>query len=894
MKTWYAFAKGKADGNRDLRDLLGGKGANLAEMCSLGIPVPPGFTLPTTLCVEYFRRADGQLTRDVLDAIRAGIGHIEKALQGPRFGDPTKPLLVSVRSGARASMPGMMDTVLNVGLTQKTLDAIAASTKNRRFALDSYRRLIQMYGDIVKGVDKEALHAPLHAYKKEKGLRFDHELKSEDLEKLVVQILATYEKHVGEAFPQDPWQQLHEAVRAVFASWAGKRARTYRHLHGIPDDWGTAANVQAMVFGNFGDTSGTGVAFTRDPSTGLKRVMGEWLPNAQGEDVVAGVRTPGPLMDGAAQGAQVPSLERAMPKAHRELLAIMDRLEHHYKDVQDVEFTVQESVLFLLQCRNAKRTAQAALRAAMDMVEERLIDEKTAVLRVSPAQIDQLMHPQIDPKAKKNVLAKGLPASPGAAGGAIVLSPDDAEARAKQGEKVILVRKETSPEDIHGMHAAQGILTATGGMTSHAAVVARGMGRTCVAGCAALSIDEAKGVITFTGPQGDRSLKVGDALTLDGTSGEVIEGLVPTIKVELTGEFGRFMAWADAARKLKVRANADTPEDARVAVELGAEGIGLCRTEHMFFAPERIMAVREMILARDEKGRRAALAKIEPMQRQDFVGIFKAMAGKPVTVRLLDPPLHEFLPHDESDILAIAKSTGVAPDEIRRQNQMLHELNPMLGHRGCRLGITYPEIYEMQARAILTAACEVAAAGVSVLPEIMIPLVMVPEELKRLRELCLRVGEEAFGRAGRRVAFTVGTMIELPRACVVAGDIAVHADFFSYGTNDLTQTTLGLSRDDAGRFLPVYVEQGVLPADPFATLDENGVGRLVAMGTELGRAQKPGLKVGVCGEHGGDPDSIFFFAKVGLDYVSCSPYRVPVARLAAAHAALLPKAERDA
>jgi pyruvate, orthophosphate dikinase len=886
-ELWYAFAKGKADGDRNMKNTLGGKGANLAEMCNLGIPVPPGFTLPTNLSTRFYD--DGQkLAADVIQAIDAGLAHIEKSLSGPKLGDKEWPLLVSCRSGARTSMPGMMDTVLNIGLTQTTVEGLAKRTNNRRFALDSYRRLIQMYGDVVMGVSKEELEHPLAERKKARNLKWDNQLSADDLEGIIEQMLGVYRKHAGEAFPQDAREQVRRAVGAVFMSWNGKRAITYRNLNKIPHDWGTAANVQAMVFGNFGDSSATGVCFTRDPSTGERVVMGEWLPNAQGEDVVAGIRTPGPLHEKNAAGSDVGSLEKKLPKAYGELMAVLERLEKHYKDMQDVEFTIQEGELFVLQTRNAKRTAAAAVKVAVDMVAEKVIDERTAVTRVSPEQIDMLLHPQIDPKAKKNTLAKGLPASPGAAAGRIALDPDDAEARAKKGEAVILVRKETSPEDIHGMHAAKGILTATGGMTSHAAVVARGMGRPCVAGCSALAIDEKAGKVTVTTPKGETHvLSNGDEITLDGAKGEVYLGIVPTVKASLTGDFGKLMGWADAARNRKVRANADTPEDARNAVELGAEGIGLCRTEHMFFAPERIRAVREMILSSDEASRRRALAKIEPMQVQDFVGIFEAMAGKPVTIRFLDPPLHEFLPREESEIRSIAKELGVTPEALKQKNDALHEFNPMLGHRGCRLGLVYPEINEMQARAVLTAACQVAKKGVTVLPEIMIPLVMVPEELKRAREQILRVAEEVFKKEGRRVEFMIGTMIELPRAALVADHIAEHADFFSFGTNDLTQTAMGLSRDDAGRFLPYYVEHGVLPTDPFVSLDTSGVGKLVAMGTELGRKTKSGLKVGVCGEHGGDPSSIAFFAATGLDYVSCSPFRIPVARVALAHAAIL-------
>jgi len=886
MKTWYGFAKGKTDGDQTMRNLLGGKGANLAEMCTLGIPVPPGFTLPTSLCVEYTQSGASTLSADVRQAIAEGIGFIEENIPGTKLGDKNKPLLVSVRSGARVSMPGMMDTVLNVGLTKETVEALAETTGNRRFVLDSYRRLIQMYGDVVKGVDRELLEEPLEMLKKAEGVTIDSELSVDALERLVEKLSAVYKQETGDDFPQDPKAQIEEAVAAVFQSWGGKRAISYRAINHISDDWGTAANVQAMVFGNFSATSATGVAFTRDPSTGENCVMGEWLPNAQGEDVVAGIRTPGPLDEKDAADSDVGSLEAKMPAANKELREVMAVLEKHYKDMQDIEFTVQEDQLYLLQTRNGKRTAKAALQIALDMVDEGLIDTRTAVSRVTPEQIDQLMHPQIDPAAEKDFLAKGLPASPGAASGLVVLDADTAEAQAKEGQSVILVRKETSPEDIHGMHAAKGILTQTGGMTSHAAVVARGMGRTCVAGCAALSIDEAAGTVTIRGESGERTIKAGDQITLDGSAGEVYLGEVSTIESDLGGDFAKFLCWADEIREVKVRANADSPEDAQNAINLGAEGIGLCRTEHMFFGPDRIGAVREMILADDVPARERALVKLEPMQRSDFEGIFKVMAGKPVTIRLLDPPLHEFLPHDEADLQELARILGTDLVTLKRKNESLHEFNPMLGHRGCRLGLTYPEIYSMQARAIVDAACAVMDADIEVLPEIMIPLVMHPDELKRLRA---QVQEIIDAKAATREVMPnilIGTMIELPRAALVADQVAEYADFFSFGTNDLTQTTLGLSRDDSGKFLPFYVEEGFWAADPFASLDQSGVGVLVELGTRLGRKAKPGLKVGVCGEHGGDPASIEFFVNNGLDYVSCSPFRVPIARLAAAHAAL--------
>ncbi len=884
MRSWYGFGEGHADGNRDMKNLLGGKGANLAEMSRLGFPVPPGFTLPTSSCTDFYA-AGGKLSEAMLTAIDEGIAFVEAQLDGPRLGDPERPLLFSVRSGARVSMPGMMDTVLNLGLTDVSVEALAKSTDNRRFALDSYRRLIVMYADVVKGADRTRMDEPLEAMKKARKARHDSDLTAEDLTEVVARMKAVYAELVGEAFPQDARQQIRDAVSAVFGSWRTHRAQVYRKHNGIPEHWGTAANVQAMVFGNFGDRSGTGVAFTRNPSTGVRKVMGEWLPNAQGEDVVAGIRTPGPLLESeVGSGGAVGSLERSMPEVFSELMGMFEQLEKHYCDMQDVEFTVQEGKLFLLQTRNAKRTARAALESAIEMADEGLIDRKTAVMRVTPAQIDQLMHPQIDPDAPKKLLARGLPASPGAASGKIVLTADEAVRRNELGEKVILVRKETSPEDIHGMVAAVGILTATGGMTSHAAVVARGMGRTCVAGCASLSVDDEK--VTVRAAYGEVTLRPGDEITLDGTSGQVYQGIVPTTAAEMSGSFGTLLEWADEIRRLRVRANADTPEDARTAVRLGAEGIGLCRTEHMFFAPERIRAVREMILAATPEARKTAIDKLEPMQREDFVGIFEAMGSRPVTIRFLDPPLHEFLPHTDKEIQEIADDLGVSALELRRKAESLSEFNPMLGHRGCRLGISFPEIYAMQARAVIDAACLVKAKGVDVHPEIMIPLVMVPAELERLRALVVGIADEIIATRKADLVYSVGTMIELPRAALVADEIADHADFFSFGTNDLTQTTLGLSRDDTAKFLPQYIEAGVLANDPFASLDQTGVGQLVKLGTERGRSKKDKLKVGVCGEHGGDPSSIEFFHKVGLDYVSCSPYRVPVARIAAAQAAL--------
>ena len=888
MRNWYAFAKGRTDGNQSQRDLLGGKGANLAEMCNLGISVPPGFTLPTPLCQQY--HDDGsKLSDSVLHSIDEGLHHIEKSLNGPKFGDAENPLLVSVRSGARVSMPGMMDTVLNIGLTNLTLEGLAKRSGNRRFALDSYRRLIQMYGDVVAGLERHELEAPLIRLKNEHSLEFDHQLTEAHLSAIIEESLATFEKLAGYPFPQDPLEQVRQAVAAVFGSWGTKRAVTYRELNEIPGAWGTAANIQAMVFGNLGATSGTGVAFSRDPSTGAHKVLGEWLPNAQGEDVVAGIRTPGPLhAEDEAATNEVQSLEREQPKVYKELIDTLGRLERHYTDIQDVEFTVQDEQLFILQTRNAKRTAGAALKIAVDLVEEDLIDEGTALMRVDPEQISQLLHPQLDPNAEKTLLACGLNASPGAATGVPVIDPDDAAEQAKDGTNVILVRKETSPEDIQGMHAARGILTATGGMTSHAAVVARGMGRPCVAGCRNLVVDEAANRVGFRQADSDDIvwLNEGEELTIDGATGEVFRGKIPTIRAELGGNFAKFLGWADHTRKLFVRANADTPEDAETAVRLGAEGIGLCRTEHMFFAPDRINVMRRMILAEDKESRREALKLLQPMQQEDFEGIFRAMGAKPVTIRLLDPPLHEFLPQSDEDIAELAKAMETTPESIRRRADELHEFNPMLGHRGCRLGVTYPEIREMQTTAIVDAACIVAEEGIDVKPEIMVPLVMEQEELRRIREVIRGWAHAVFERRSVWVDVTIGTMLELPRACLTAGEVAEHADFFSFGTNDLTQTTMGLSRDDAGNFLPHYVKSAILPRDPFQSIDQAGVGQLVKLGVEAGRSKKKKLKLGVCGEHGGDPASIEFFHRVGLNYVSCSPFRIPVARLAAAQALL--------
>jgi len=880
MQTVYTFGGGATHDDPRARDktVTGGKGANLAEMAAIGLPVPPGFTITTEECLRYLK--DGADFSSALRAAVAGaLGHIERAV-GKRFGDAADPLLVSVRSGARVSMPGMMDTVLNLGLNDATVEGLAAAAGDDRFAWDSYRRFIQMYADVVLGLDHGLFEEALEIAKDGAGYYADTEMLGADWQALVGEYKSIVERELGRPFPQDVDEQLWGAIAAVFDSWDSDRARVYRRLNDIPGDWGTAVNVQAMVFGNMGETSATGVAFTRDPATGEKAYYGEWLVNAQGEDVVAGIRTPQYLTRAAreAAGAKPLSMEEAMPAAFAELSAVFELLEAHYRDMQDIEFTVERGQLWMLQTRSGKRTARAALRMAVEMAGEGLIDEKTAVLRVDPMALDQLLHPTLDPAAARDVLAKGLPASPGAASGRIVLDADTAESWAGRGEKVILVRVETSPEDIHGMHAARGILTARGGMTSHAAVVARGMGRPCVSGASAVAIDLAARTLRI----GGRALAEGDILTLDGATGEVMAGEVATIEPELSGDFGTIMQWADRHRRMGVRTNAETPADCRMARTFGAEGIGLARTEHMFFDASRISAVRQMILAEDEVGRRAALAKLLPEQRADFAEIFRTMAGLPCTIRLLDPPLHEFLPHGEAEFEELAEATGVGADRLKRRADELHEFNPMLGHRGCRLGITYPEIYEMQARAIFEAACEVG----EVVPEVMIPLVGTRKELAILKALVDATAAQVFEEQGRSLDYLVGTMIELPRAALMAGEIAVEARFFSFGTNDLTQTTLGVSRDDAGRFLGQYVDKGIFPRDPFVSLDVEGVGQLIALAVERGRLARPDLKLGICGEHGGDPASIAFCESVGLDYVSASPYRVPIARLAAAQAAL--------
>lgn len=882
----YVFSFGADAVSNDPRSrdktVVGGKGANLAEMASIGLPVPPGFTISSEECLNYL--AQGDYSAGIREAVAEALAGIERAT-GKKFGDAGDPLLVSVRSGARVSMPGMMDTVLNLGLNDATVEGLAAMAGDERFAWDSYRRFIQMYGDVVLGVAHHLFEDALEIAKEDNGFHADLEMSADHWQVLVREYKEIVARETGKPFPEDVHAQLWGAIAAVFGSWQSDRAKVYRRLNAIPADWGTAVNVQAMVFGNMGYTSATGVAFTRDPATGAKAYYGEFLINAQGEDVVAGIRTPQYLTKTAreAAGAKPASMEEAMPEVYGQLADVFELLENHYRDMQDIEFTVERGRLFLLQTRSGKRTAKAALKMAVDMVAEGLIDEATAIKRVDPMALDQLLHPTLDPGAPRDVLAYGLPASPGAASGAIVLDADTAEKRADLGEAVILVRTETSPEDIHGMHAAKGILTARGGMTSHAAVVARGMGRPCVSGCAQVSIDLARRTLRI----GHRELAEGDIITLDGAAGAIIAGSVPTVEPELVGDFALLMDMADKYRRMKVRANAETPEDCRTARQFGAEGVGLCRTEHMFFQADRISAVRQMILAENEADRRAALAKLLPEQRGDFRELFAIMAGLPVTIRLLDPPLHEFLPHTDVEFAELSEAIGIGVDTLRRRAGELHEFNPMLGHRGCRLGITFPEIYEMQARAIFEAACAVSAeSGASVVPEIMIPLVGTRRELQILREVVDRVAGEVFVEQGRTLEYLVGTMIELPRAALMAGEIAEEARFFSFGTNDLTQTTLGVSRDDAGRFLTPYVEQGIFARDPFVSLDVEGVGQLIRMGVERGRATRADLKLGICGEHGGDPASIQFCESVGLDYVSASPYRVPIARLAAAQAAL--------
>jgi pyruvate,orthophosphate dikinase len=884
MPKWvYSFGDGKAEGSAAMRTLLGGKGANLAEMSAIGLPVPPGFTITTEVCTHYYaneRRYPAELQREVAAAL-AGI----ETKVGARLDDPARPLLVSVRSGARASMPGMMDTVLNLGLNDATVAGLAAASGNPRFAWDSYRRFIQMFGDVVLGLPHNAFESILDELKDERGAYQDTELDAAALQDLAGRYKAMVVERMGQPFPEDPKAQLWAAIGAVFGSWMNDRAVTYRRLHDIPASWGTAVNVQAMVFGNMGEDCATGVAFTRDPATGENRFYGEYLVNAQGEDVVAGIRTPRQItLEGKRrQHSDEPAMEEAMPAIYAQLAAVRATLERHYREMQDIEFTVQRGKLWMLQTRNGKRTTQAALKIAVDFVKEGLIDTGEALTRIEPQALNQLLHPTIDPGAAVKLFARGLPASPGAASGAIVFSADEAEKRANAGDAVILVRMETSPEDVHGMHAAKGILTTRGGMTSHAAVVARGWGRPCVVGAGEIRIDPKIGTMSAAGV----TLRAGDRITIDGAAGTVMIGEVPMIQPRLGEDFATLMGWADETRRLGIRANADTPEDARVAREFGAEGIGLCRTEHMFFDDERIVAMRQMIVAADEPGRRAALAKLLPMQRQDFIGIFAEMRGRPVTIRLLDPPLHEFLPHGEAELAEVAKAAGVPVEELRKRALALVEANPMLGHRGCRLAISYPEIAEMQARAIIEAAIEAGAAtGAPIVPEIMIPLVATRRELEILKAVIDRTAAAVMAERRAKIDYTVGTMIELPRAALRAGELAEAAAFFSFGTNDLTQTTYGLSRDDVASVLKTYLEREIFAADPFATLDVAGVGELIRIGAERGRAARRDLKLGICGEHGGDPASIAFCESVGLDYVSCSPYRVPIARLAAAQAAL--------
>jgi len=888
-KYVYKFGAGRAEGNAEMKILLGGKGANLAEMSNLGIPVPPGFTISTEVCARYYENK-GKYEQDVIDQVNEGMKHIEKEM-GLKFGDPGDPLLVSVRSGAPASMPGMMDTVLNLGLNDETVQGLIKKSNNERFGWDSYRRFVQMYGDVVMGLKPESKEEEdpfeiiIDKVKKERGVTLDTELQAEDLKRLVQLFKEEIKKRTGKDFPTDVWEQLWGAINAVFGSWNNERAIKYRKLNNIPADWGTAVNVMSMVFGNMGDDCATGVAFTRDPATGKKIFYGEYLVNAQGEDVVAGTRTPQPINHNTKTDPSQKTLEEIMPEAYAELEKVYHKLEQHYRDMQDIEFTIQNGRLWMLQTRTGKRTTAAAVRIAVDMVDEGLIDKETAVMRIDPDQLDQLLHPMFDPNAEKEVVATGLPASPGAATGRIVFHADDAEEWAAKNEKVILVRIETSPEDIGGMSVAQGILTARGGMTSHAAVVARGMGTCCVAGCGELEISYKDKTMKTK----SKVFKEGDWISLDGTKGEVISGKVPTIEPELSGNFAKLMSWADDLRKLNVRTNADTPHDASVARNFGAEGIGLCRTEHMFFEGDRIIAVREMILADDEAGRRKALEKLLPYQRDDFYGIFKAMHDLPVTVRTLDPPLHEFLPHDEASQQEMAQQMGISIEQVQAKVEALHEFNPMLGHRGCRLGITYPEITEMQARAIIEAACQLTKEGVKVYPEIMIPLVGTKAELSNQKEVVVRTAQKVMDEMGVTVDYMVGTMIEIPRAALTADQIAEEAEFFSFGTNDLTQMTFGYSRDDAGKFLKDYEDKGILEDDPFQTLDQSGVGQLVEMGVKKGRSTKPDLKVGICGEHGGDPRSVGFCHRVGMNYVSCSPYRVPIARLAAAQEAIREK-----
>ncbi|HZQ11217.1 MAG TPA: pyruvate, phosphate dikinase [Pseudolabrys sp.] len=882
-KWVYAFGDGRAEGKASMRNLLGGKGAGLAEMANLGLPVPPGFTITTEVCT-YFYAHDRQYPKDLKAQVDKALATVGK-ITGKSFGDSVNPLLVSVRSGARASMPGMMDTVLNLGLNDETVEGLAKKSGDRRFAYDSYRRFITMYSDVVLGVGHEHFEELLDHHKERQGYSLDTELTADDWAELVTLYKKRVKDELGKDFPQDPHEQLWGAIGAVFGSWMNQRAITYRKLHNLPESWGTAVNVQAMVFGNMGDTSATGVAFTRNPSTGEKKLYGEFLINAQGEDVVAGIRTPQEISEEARieAGSDKPSMEKLLPKPYGELKRIYNVLERHYRDMQDLEFTVEQGKLWMLQTRGGKRTAKAALRIAVELAHEGLISKEEAVLRVDPLTLDQLLHPTIDPRAHRKVIATGLPASPGAATGEIVFSSDEAAELKADGRKVILVRVETSPEDIHGMHAAEGILTTRGGMTSHAAVVARGMGKPCVSGAGSIRVDYNNKVMTA----GGQSFKQGDYITVDGSTGQVLAGKVDMIEPQLSGEFATLIGWADKVRRLGVRANADTPADAKAAVRFGAEGIGLCRTEHMFFDEGRITAVREMILADDEKQRRAALAKLLPMQRGDFRALFEIMGERPVTIRLLDPPLHEFLPHGDEEIAEVAKAMGADPKKLADRARELAEFNPMLGFRGCRIAIAYPEIAEMQARAIFEAAVEASkSTGKPVKPEVMVPLIATKAELDLIKARIDAVAKDVEKETGAKLDYDVGTMIELPRAALLAGEIAESAEFFSFGTNDLTQTTFGISRDDAASFLSIYTARGILKADPFISIDREGVGELVRIGVERGRKVRPKLKVGICGEHGGDPASVAFCHDAKLDYVSCSPFRVPIARLAAAQAAL--------
>ncbi len=889
MTKWvYSFGAGLNEGRADMKNLLGGKGANLAEMASINLPVPPGFTITTEVCTAFYNN-NRNYPDGLEDEVAKALAHVEQAVDR-KFGDKRNPLLVSVRSGARVSMPGMMDTVLNLGLNDSTVEGLSDAAGDARFAWDSYRRFIQMYGAVVLGVAHHRFEEIIENVKLDANAMEDTQLTAQDWQRVVDSYKEMVQAETGKPFPQDPHDQLWGAIGAVFKSWMNQRAITYRRLHEIPGDWGTAVNVQAMVFGNMGDDCATGVCFTRDPSTGENAFYGEYLVNAQGEDVVAGIRTPRPLSNAAAKPGEV-SMETALPGVYGELVQVRETLERHYHDMQDIEFTVERNKLYMLQTRNGKRTTAASLRIAVEMAESGLIGKDEAVTRVNPTALDQLLHPTLDPKGTRKLLAKGLPASPGAASGIVVFSADEAEMRAQKGESVILVRIETSPEDIHGMHAARGILTTRGGMTSHAAVVARGMGRPCVAGAGGVNVDYGGKTLSAGGV----AVRAGDTITLDGATGEIFVGLVPMIEPMLSDDFAKLMGWADEIRRMEVRANAETPLDAETARKFGAQGIGLCRTEHMFFNPERIGAVRQMIMATDEPGRRAALAILLPFQRADFIELFRIMAGLPVTIRLLDPPLHEFLPHGEEELREVAEALGLGVEAIRRRAAELEEANPMLGHRGCRLGVSYPEIYEMQAQAIFEAALETAKeTGKAPVPEIMIPLIGTKRELDITRAQVDRMAKAAFEAAGKILEYSVGTMIELPRAALTADAIALSADFFSFGTNDLTQTVFGLSRDDAGKFLPHYIESGILPKDPFVSIDIEGVGALVKLAVEKGRATKPKLKLGICGEHGGDPTSIAFCEEAGLDYVSCSPYRVPVARLAAAQAALGKGGDRTA